>query len=132
MDSVSISIPAEPRYLQIVRLISAGLSSRLGFTLDEIEDLKIAVDELSAYLTGAQGREGFLDIRFDIHDDALHIHGSGRFAPGTRVRTELTEFSRMILSTVADEASLQGDGATPEFSIVKSRSASTLPTDASS
>ena len=46
MDKISVQIPASPAYLQVVRLIAAGLASRLGFTIDEIEDLKIGVDEL--------------------------------------------------------------------------------------
>ena len=35
-----------PEYLRLVRLTAAGLASRLGFTFDEVEDLRIAVDEL--------------------------------------------------------------------------------------
>ncbi len=97
MDKVSISIPATPQYLQVVRLIAAGLASRLTFTIDEIEDLKIAVDELAAYLTGTQGRDGTLDIEFAIETDRIAINGTGRFGAGDKVRTELTEFSRQIL-----------------------------------
>ncbi|MFP5298966.1 MAG: hypothetical protein ACLGHL_08275, partial [Actinomycetota bacterium] len=70
MDKVSISIPASPAYLQVVRLIAAGLASRLGFTIDEIEDLKIGVDELCAYLTGTQGRDGSLALDFEVGDGA--------------------------------------------------------------
>ncbi|MDQ4028468.1 MAG: anti-sigma B factor RsbW, partial [Actinomycetota bacterium] len=71
MDTISVRIPAFPQYVQVVRLVAAGLASRLKFTIDDIEDLKIAVDELTAYLTGTQGREGILEISFTIHDDRL-------------------------------------------------------------
>ena len=121
MDTVSIRIPASPVYLSVVRLIASGLASRLQFTIDEIEDLKIAVDELSAYLTGTQGREGTLDITFTIQDDRIEIKGAGKFSPGEKVRTELTEFSRMILETVADEAALDRTNGVPTFNIVKSK-----------
>lgn len=119
MRSVSIQIPASPRYVELVRLVASGLASRLKFTIDEIEDLKIGVDELSVYLTGAHGRPGTIDIRFDLHDDGIEIHGRGRFAPGHRIRTELTELSRMILSTVADEASLEQSEGIPTFALSK-------------
>ena len=52
LETVSIKIPASPEYLQVVRLVAAGLAARISFTLEDIEDLKIAVDELSAYVTG--------------------------------------------------------------------------------
>ena len=121
MDTISIRIPASPEYLQVVRLIAAGLASRLRFTIDDIEDLKIAVDELSAYLTGAQGREGTLQISFDIHENSIDIRGEGHFATGTKVRTELTEMSRMILQTVVDDAHLQQLDGTPTFRLTKTK-----------
>ena len=121
MDRISIKIPAQPAYLQVVRLVAAGLASRLGFTFDEIEDLKIAVDELSAYLTGAQGRHGTLDVTFVMDGDRIEISGLGRLSPGQKVRTELTEFSKVILETVADSAALEQSDGTPGFNLVKSR-----------
>jgi anti-sigma regulatory factor (Ser/Thr protein kinase) len=121
METISISIPASPAYLKVVRLVVAGLASRLRFTIDDIEDLKIAVDELSAYLTGAQGREGTLDIGFDMHDDRIEIRGTGNFSAGTKVRTDLTEMSKMILETVVDEAALDQTDGSPTFRLTKSK-----------
>ena len=119
MDTISVSIPASPEYLKVVRLIVSGLASRLRFTIDDIEDLKIAVDELSAYLTGAQGRDGSLQIGFQIHDDRIEISGEGHFSAGTKVRTDLTEMSQMILETVVDAASLQQTDGVPSFTLTK-------------
>ena len=121
MDNISIQIPASPEYLNVVRLIASGLASRLKFTIDDIEDLKIAVDELSAYLTGAQGRDGRLDIVFEVHDDRLEIKGSGTFSAGTKVRTELTDLSRMILGSVVDDAALELTDKTPTFKLSKTK-----------
>jgi serine/threonine-protein kinase RsbW len=121
MDNISIQIPASPEYLNVVRLIASGLASRLKFTIDDIEDLKIAVDELSAYLTGAQGRDGRLDIVFEVHDDRIEIKGSGTFSAGTKVRTELTDLSRMILGSVVDEAALELTDGTPTFKLSKAK-----------
>lgn len=119
MDTISIRIPASPLYVQVVRLVSSGLATRLGFTLDDIEDLKIAVDEMCAYLTGTQGRDGELEIKFTVGDDRIEIVGVGHFEPGQKVRTELTEFSQKILETVASDASLyQADGM-PSFKLTK-------------
>lgn len=119
MDKISVQIPASPAYLQIVRLIAAGLASRLGFTIDEIEDLKIGVDELSAYMTGAQGREGELSITFALDGDCIEIQGTGSFGPGQKVRTELTDFSKMILTTVVEGASLSQVDGRPSFTFSK-------------
>jgi serine/threonine-protein kinase RsbW len=58
-DVVSIRLPAAGAYLSVLRTATAGLAARLDFTLDEIEDLRIAVDEacgllLSNAVPGAQ------------------------------------------------------------------------------
>ena len=119
--NVRVKIPASPVYLRVVRLVAADLASRLGFTIDEIEDLKIAVDELAAYMTGSQGRDGTLEIVFEVEEDRIDISGKGHFAPGSRVRTELTDFSRTILETVADKASLEQLDGTPTFRLVKTK-----------
>ncbi len=118
-------IPATPSYLQVLRLVAAGLASRLSFTIDEIEDLKIGVDELSAYLTGAQGRQGAIEIAFRVEGSSITITGSGRFAPGDRIRTDLSDFSKMILETVADSASLSQADGVPTFTLTKSKQLAT-------
>ena len=121
VKTVSIRIPASPEYLHVVRLVAAGLAARLKFTLEDIEDLKIAVDELSAYLTGSQGRDGTLEIDFAVTEDNIEISGEGRFTPGEQIRTDLTDFSRMILETVADSATLEQADGRPAFRLSKTR-----------
>ena len=123
MEQVTIKIPATPAYIGVIRLVAAGLATRLRFTIDEIEDLKIAVDELSAYLTGSQGREGDLQLTFTITDDRIEIRGQGLLSPGQKVRTELTDFSRMILDTVVDSATLEQLDGTPTFELAKAKTA---------
>ena len=79
------------------------------------------MDELSAYLTGSQGRAGTLEITFEVGDDKISIRGSARLDESQKVRSELTEFSRMILETVVDEASLEQLDGAPSFRLTKSR-----------
>jgi len=123
LEQVTIRIPASPVYIGVVRLVAAGLASRLNFTIDEIEDLKIAVDELCAYLTGSQGRDGDLQLAFSISDNRIEIRGQGHLSPGQPVRTELTDFSRMILDTVVDSATLEQADGSPVFELSKVKSA---------
>ena len=51
---VTLTVPAEPSVVRIVRLIVSSLAADLNFDVDEIEDLRIAADELlSTLITGA-------------------------------------------------------------------------------
>jgi serine/threonine-protein kinase RsbW len=65
-DHVTVCMPAEGAYLSVLRTATAGLAARLDFTLDEIEDLRIAVDEACAMLL-AQAIPGTnLECAFDL------------------------------------------------------------------
>jgi serine/threonine-protein kinase RsbW len=65
-DHVTVCMPAEGAYLSVLRTATAGLAARLDFTLDEIEDLHIAVDEACAMLL-AQAIPGTnLECAFDL------------------------------------------------------------------
>ena len=54
-DRVELRVPADPAYLAVLRTATAGLAARLDLTLDEIEDLRIAVDEACALVLGVSG-----------------------------------------------------------------------------
>ena len=43
---IRLIIPGKPDFLRLARLAAADAGSRAGLTFDEIEDLRIGVDEL--------------------------------------------------------------------------------------
>ena len=72
-DHVRVCMPAEGAYLSVLRTATAGLAARLDFTLDEIEDLRIAVDEACAMLL-AQAIPGTnLECGFDLGTEEMTI-----------------------------------------------------------
>jgi serine/threonine-protein kinase RsbW len=70
---VELRIPADSAFLAVLRTATAGLAARLDFTLDDIEDLRIAVDEACAMVL-PQAREGSdLTCSFDLGDHSLTV-----------------------------------------------------------
>jgi serine/threonine-protein kinase RsbW len=75
-DVVELTVPAESAYLAVVRTATAGLAARLSYSLDEIEDLRIAVDEACVMLLGLPGPravESALTCRFAVFPDGLEV-----------------------------------------------------------
>src|SRR5206468_832231 len=70
-DMVTIKLPAAGAYLSVLRTATAGLAARLDFTLDEIEDLRIAVDEACAMLLAQAGPGAALDCTFTLNGDSI-------------------------------------------------------------
>lgn len=44
-DFIELTMPAKPEYVGVVRLTVSGIANRLGYSYDDIEDIKIAVAE---------------------------------------------------------------------------------------
>jgi len=72
-DQVTIQMPAEGAYLSVLRTATAGLAARLDFTLDEIEDLRIAVDEACGMLLGQAAPGATLECDFTLGPDRISI-----------------------------------------------------------
>jgi len=72
-DHVTVCLPAEGAYLSVLRTATAGLAARLDFTLDEIEDLRIAVDEACAMLLSQAIPGTNLECAFDLGAEEMTI-----------------------------------------------------------
>ena len=124
-DDVQLVMPADPEFLRLARVTAMGLASRLSFTIDEIDDLRIAIDELVFGLIGTKGRAGKVVLRYAVSDNGLEVHGQGDFddgdADGNASAPSLNELSELILDAVADEHSLEVIDGKPSFRLVKRR-----------
>jgi serine/threonine-protein kinase RsbW len=115
VDRVELRVPADPAYLAVLRTASAGLAARMDFTLDEIEDLRIAVDEACALLLGGaddRGRTGDagngageLRAVFDVDADVLAVRVTG---PAARL-PERSNFAWAVLEALAGEIEIGTD-----------------------
>lgn len=72
-DVVTVRLPADSAYLSVLRTATAGLAARLDFNLDEIEDLRIAVDEACAMLLSQAVPGSSLECSFALTPDDMTI-----------------------------------------------------------
>ncbi len=118
---VRLAVPAQPEYLRMTRILAAGVASRVGFTLDEVDDLRIAIDELCFSLVGPGGRDGIVTVRYQVLPDGLVVEGEGHFPDGTHHEPLLSPLSMQILHAVSDECELEAGLDGPTFRLVKRR-----------
>lgn len=121
-DFVEVRLPAAGAYLSVLRTATAGLAARLDFTLDEIEDLRIAVDEACAILLQQAVPGSVLSCVFRLIDDSLEVTVS---APTTDGRApERDTFAWTVLSALAGKVdSTVADDRTVSISLYKQRGA---------
>ncbi len=109
-----------PEFLRLVRVTAAGLGSRLGFSYDQVEDLRLAIDELCFGLTGASGRPGSVHVVFVVDGDALKVSAQGFFEDSLETPPE-SEWSKVILDSLVDDHELASGPDGPRFRLVKRR-----------
>ena len=115
--TIELTIPADARLLRLVRLLASGLATGAGFDVDELDDLRIAVDEaVSALLEGGGGTP--LPLRFDVDGSSVAMTGETPNANGALDEDRL-ELSTQILAAVCDEHDLSVDGGTVRVRICR-------------
>ncbi len=115
VTQIQLAIPGSPEFLRLARLAAADVGSRVGMTFEELEDLRIAVDELSFAITGGRP-ESTLNLVFTLRDALVEVEGTsvddgGSFAP--------TELARTIVAAVVDEYQLEAVGGQRRFRLTK-------------
>ena len=75
-EYIEMKIPAKPEFVGVIRLTLSGIASRMGFSYDEIEDLKIATSEACtnavqhAYKNNENGE---VIIGYGLYKDRLEV-----------------------------------------------------------
>ena len=117
---IELALPADTRLLRLVRLVASGLASTAGFDVDELDDLRIAVDEaVASLLEGGDGTR--LNLRFDVGGSEVGMSGSTPAAPGMTLDADRVELSTQILAAVCDDHELDVSGGNVTVRIIKRR-----------
>jgi len=69
---VELRIPAVPEFVGVARLAAAGIASRMDFSIEDIEDLKLAVAE-ACNCCIQNGGSGDVRIGCELHADRIVI-----------------------------------------------------------
>ncbi|MGZ4427397.1 MAG: anti-sigma factor [Nocardioidaceae bacterium] len=113
---VELRIPADSQYLAVLRTATAGLAARLDFTLDDIEDLRIAVDEACAMVL-PQARTGSdLNCAFHLQHHSLTVAVSATCDAPQQPSTEGFAWTVLSALTSTLSADVNGDRLTVTLS----------------
>lgn len=120
-DAVEVRIPADVAYVSTLRLTAASLAARCSLTVDDIEDLRLAVDEACALLLPYASADSTLDAHFEL--------AQGRLAVDTSVATASSDepdrdgLAWTVLGALASSVDVRRDAQRLTISVTKSRAA---------
>jgi hypothetical protein len=106
----TLTFPARPEFLRLVRLASADAGSRVGLDYEEIDDLKIAASEACGLVLESTEP---LTLVFTLDDGCVTIDGSADAAPRD------DELARALIVAVVDDYEITNGSGRTDFRVVK-------------
>jgi len=113
---VVLELPADPRLLRLARVTVASAAAELPFTLQDIEDLRVAVDELAAVLIDGCDPSATLRIEVVITTGSVEVRGR---VAGAGALLALHPVAVDLLQLVAPGHQLANEGDDRVFRLVR-------------
>lgn len=115
-DHAELDLPLTSRYATTVRAVAASMAATLGMSVDDIDDLRLGVNEAISVLTDVDDdTDGRLHVRFTLEPDAISVTADRRGVDGVPPAA-IDALAERILGAVVDEYSLDDGGV---FLLVK-------------
>lgn len=107
-DQVTLAVPARPEMWAVVRMTASAIASRLDFTFEGIEDLRLGVTELCSSCAVEADPDARCEIRFEISNDGIEMYlevgpvSEAAMPPPPDSGMSLLELSEQILLATVD------------------------------
>jgi serine/threonine-protein kinase RsbW len=122
-DVVEITVPADVAYVSTLRLTAASLAARCDLTIDDIEDLRLAVDEACALLLPHSTADSALHARFELAAGRLTVRTS--VSSTDHAEPNRTGFAWTVLAALADTVDVATDADRLTITVSKISEAAT-------
>lgn len=116
---VRLTVPAEPGSVRLARLVAAGVAADAGLSIDDTEDLRIAVSELVALLIeGAPANAPDVVVAYRRSPGEVHVTGESVVGPSPHAVVD-DDLAFGIVEVMVDSHEFSVDGDTRRFQLVK-------------
>jgi len=116
-DFVELSVPADTRHLRLARLAASGYGADLGYSIDDIEELRLAVGEACALLVDNSTPDGRLVLRYGVEGELLIIEG--RCPGGTDDQVFVDPVAQAVMVNTVDSFDIERHDSHNSFRITK-------------
>jgi serine/threonine-protein kinase RsbW len=124
-DVVDVRVPANGAYVATLRLTAASLGARCDLTIDDIEDLRLAVDEACALLLPHAQQRSMMHARFELASGQLAVTTTVEAPDASVASPDRSGFAWSVLSALASDVQVTGDDQTLAITVMKRREGAT-------
>ncbi|MDD4189460.1 MAG: ATP-binding protein [Eubacteriales bacterium] len=74
VEKIELALPFKAEYVSVARLTASGIAARMGFDIESVEDIKVALSEVCNKLVsaGSKSSDRYV-IDFIIHSSKIEI-----------------------------------------------------------
>jgi serine/threonine-protein kinase RsbW len=117
---IRLTAPAERGSVRLARILAAGVAADAGLSIDDTEDLRIAVSEMVALLVdGVDPADSAIDVEFRPAPGEVWVEGHRPPVAGQPVAAGVDDLALEILRVVVDEHSFDTGTSGRRFRLVK-------------
>lgn len=120
-DVVDIAVPASGAYVATLRLTASSLAARCDLTVDDIDDLSLAVDEACALLLPHAVPGSVLSAQFTLESGCISVATSVHAPHASEASPDRNGFAWSLLSALASEVAVDGAGDKLSITVTKRR-----------
>jgi serine/threonine-protein kinase RsbW len=99
-SEVVLTVPAEASFVALVRTAASAMCAQADFTVDALDDLKLAVDEACALAIAAAPAGTDLRVAFGVRGHTVEVDLRSHSSTGTPLRTNT--FAWTVLTALVD------------------------------
>jgi anti-sigma regulatory factor (Ser/Thr protein kinase) len=115
-ELIELELPLHHRHASTVRVVAASLGADAGFTVDEIEDLRLGVNEAVSVLADVDDADGArLRLRFAVSGQTMTVTATRTGVDRVVKIDDVDELAVRILRAVVDDFRVDDGG----FVVVK-------------
>jgi serine/threonine-protein kinase RsbW len=110
---VRVEFPADTINMAIARSVAAAIAARADLTLDQVEDVRLAMDEATSYLIKIAAPDAV--VTCDLWSDAATVHASMACATAATTPPDPDPFAWTVLTALVNSIDLTVDDSTAQL-----------------
>lgn len=116
--SISISFPARTEFVRVARLAATGVVSITDWTVDDVEDFRLAVSEACAHLLATPAAASTLTVQITLRgrDAEVFVRADSTASPDEAASETL---ARDVVSALGENVSFESVDGSPAVRFTK-------------
>jgi serine/threonine-protein kinase RsbW len=106
--TVTLTLPPQPRFVRVARLVATGLANELGFGVDRLDDVRLAVGEACGLAVQVGARQ--IELSYVLAEHSLSVTIDAVLdGPAVQLDADYVTLAEQVLAVACDDQRVDRD-----------------------